>query len=77
MAIWQDLVDDRDFSGRRASVHRFVARLRGAAPGEEGQVDDGAGPVARSPESGKCRRTRLFLLTQRRHNGLRQVRRPG
>ena len=75
MAIWQDLVDDHGFGGRYASVRRFVAKLRGGAPsaephpiittapGEEAQVDYGEGPMVRSPETGKYRRTRLFLLT--------------
>ena len=54
MAIWQDLVDDRGFTARYASVRRFVLTLRGTcapdarvvittAPGEEGQVDYGIG----------------------------------
>lgn len=58
MAIWQDLVDDHGFSARYASVRRFVAALRGStptearvvittAPGEEGQVDYGDGPMVR------------------------------
>jgi len=74
MAIWQDLVDGHGFGGRYATVRRFVSRLRGArppepagiittAPGEEAQVDYGAGPMVRHPESGKYRRTRLFVLT--------------
>lgn len=57
-AIWQDLVDGHGFVGRYASVRRFVRRLRGArppepagiittAPGEEAQVDYGAGPMVR------------------------------
>ena len=33
------------------------------APGEEAQVDYGAGPMVRDPVSGKYRRTRLFALT--------------
>src|SRR5215469_4180417 len=33
------------------------------APGEEGQVDYGSGPMVRDPQSGKYRRTRLFVLT--------------
>jgi transposase len=33
------------------------------APGEEAQVDYGDGPTVRDPESGKYRRTRLFVLT--------------
>jgi transposase len=74
MAIWQDLVDGQGFSGRYASVKRFVNKLRGSptpearvvietAPGEEAQVDYGAGPMVRDPDSGKYRRTRLFVLT--------------
>lgn len=74
MAIWQDLVDDHGFVGRYASVRRFVVTLRGAvspearvvittAPGEEGQVDYGDGPMVRYPQTGKYRRTRLFVLT--------------
>lgn len=74
MAIWQDLVDQHGFDGRYASVRRFVSRLRGAAtpepsgiietaPGEEAQVDYGAGPMVRDPGHGKYRRTRLFVLT--------------
>ena len=74
MAIWQDLVDDHGFTARYASVRRFVAKLRGAAPpearvvittapGEEGQVDYGDGPMVRWAETGKYRRTRLFVFT--------------
>ena len=33
------------------------------APGEEGQVDYGDGPMVRDPATGKYRRTRLFVLT--------------
>ena len=74
MAIWQDLVDQHGFPGRYASVRRYVVKLRGAdppeahpvivtAPGEEGQVDYGDGPMVRHPDTGKYRRTRLFVLT--------------
>jgi hypothetical protein len=74
MAIWQDLVDDSGFTARYASVRRFVATLRRAptpdarvvittAPGEEAQVDYGDGPMVRDPDTGKYRRTRLFVLT--------------
>jgi transposase len=74
MAIWQDLVDDHGFAGRYASVRRFVVKLRGAAspegrvvittaPGEEAQVDYGNGPMVRHPQTGKYRRTRLFVFT--------------
>jgi transposase len=74
MAIWQDLVDDHGFASGYASVKRFVAKLRDeaprdahpvitTAPGEEGQVDYGDGPMVRHPETGKYRRTRLFVFT--------------
>jgi hypothetical protein len=56
------------------SVRRFAYKLRGAqipqvraviltAPGEEGHVDYGSGPMVREPHSGKYRRIRLFVLT--------------
>jgi transposase len=74
MAIWQDLVSDSGFSGGYQSVKRFVRKLRGSqtreacgiivtAPGEEAQVDYGTGPMVRDPDSGKYRRTRLFVMT--------------
>ena len=74
MAIWQDLVDGHGFPARYASVMRFVRQLRGAAvpeacaiiqtaPGEEGQVDYGQGPMVREPPTRKYRRTRLFVFT--------------
>ena len=74
MGIWQDLVDDHGFAGGYQSVKRFVRKLRGAVspearviietrPGEECQVDYGTGPMVRDPDSGKYRRTRLFVLT--------------
>jgi transposase len=73
-AIWQDLVDDHGFTARYASVKRFVRQLRGrsppeahgvitTAPGEEAQVDYGTGPMVRDPDTGKYRRTRLFVMT--------------
>jgi transposase len=74
VAIWQDLVDDHGFPAQYASVRRFVVTLRGSArpdarvvittaPGEEGQVDYGDGPMVRDRGTGKYRRTRLFVLT--------------
>src|SRR6476620_10281788 len=74
MAIWQDLVDDHGFPARYASVRRFVVALRvtahadahvviTTAPGQEGQVDYGEGPMVRDRGTGKYRRTRLFVLT--------------
>jgi len=73
-AIWQGLVDINGFTGDHQSVKRFVRNLRGrrspearvvieTAPGEELQVDYGAGPMVRDTASGKYRRTRLFVLT--------------
>ena len=32
-------------------------------PGEEAQVDYGTGPMVRDPQTGKYRRTRLFVMT--------------
>jgi transposase len=74
MAIWQDLVSDQGFAGRYQTVKRFVRKLRGpqlpeaagiifTAPGEEAQVDYGSGPMVRDSQSGKYRRTRLFVMT--------------
>ena len=74
MAIWQDLVDTCGFAAGYQSVRRFVRKLEAdtspearvvidTAPGEEAQVDYGEGPMVRDPQSGKYRRTRLFVLT--------------
>lgn len=74
MAIWQELIDDHGFGARYASVKRFVVRLNGqqpkearavitTAPGEEGQVDYGDGPMVRDAATDKYRRTRLFVMT--------------
>ena len=74
MAIWQDLVADCGFANSYQSVQRFVHRLHGyqppqaravilTAPGEAAQVDYGSGPMVRDPQSGKYRRTRLFVMT--------------
>jgi transposase len=73
-AIWEDLVDAHGFAGRYSSVKRFVRKLRASAPpdahgvivtppGEEAQVDYGTGPMVRDPETGRYRRTRLFVMT--------------
>lgn len=73
-AIWQDLVDQHGYSGGYQTVKRFVRKLRGThspqavgiiltQPGEETQVDYGTGPMVRDEQSGKYRRTRLFVLT--------------
>ena len=74
VAIWQDLVDSCGFGAGYQSVRRFIWKLQGnrppeacaiieTAPGEEAQVDYGEGPMVRDPQSGKYRRTRLFVLT--------------
>jgi transposase len=74
MAIWQDLVTEHGFERGYQSVKRFVHKLRPAelrqahpvivtAPGEEAQVDYGTGPMVRDQQSGKYRRTRLFVMT--------------
>ena len=68
------LVDDHGFTAGYSSVKRFLARLRATAPpearvvittapGEEAQVDYGEGPMVRNRETGKYRRTRLFVFT--------------
>ena len=73
-AIWQDLVSEYGFTSNYQSVQRFVRKQRGSqvpqarvvivtSPGEEAQVDYGSGPMVRDPESGKYRRTRLFVMT--------------
>ena len=73
-SIWQELVDQHGFAGSYESVKRFVRKQRGThspearaviitAPGEEGQVDYGTGPLVRDPQTAKYRRTRLFVLT--------------
>jgi len=74
MAIWQDLVSDHGFPGGYGTVKRYVRKLRGfeqpqavgiilTAAGEEAQVDYGSGPMVRDLQSGKYRRTRLFVMT--------------
>src|SRR5438309_3447930 len=73
-AIWQDLVTDHGYPGNYQTVKRFVRRLGGSKlpqpaaiiltePGEEAQVDYGSGPMVRDRQTGKYRRTRLFVLT--------------
>src|ERR1700722_9079301 len=74
IGIWQDLVSESGFNGGYQTVKRFVRKLRGnqppqpraviiTAPGEESQVDYGTGPMVRDLQTGKYRRTRLFVLT--------------
>jgi hypothetical protein len=72
--IWQDQVDKHGYTSSYQSVQRIVLKLRGAVssearviietrPGEKAQVDYGTGPMLRDPDSGKYRRTRLFVMT--------------
>jgi transposase len=74
MSIWQELVDRHGFAGSYESVKRYARKLRGTqspeacgiietGPGEESQVDYGTGPMVRDAQTGKYRRTRLFVLT--------------
>ena len=74
MSIWQELVDRHAFAGAYESVKRFARKQRGTlspearaiivtAAGEEAQVDYGTGPQVRDAETGKYRRTRLFVMT--------------
>ncbi|WP_141333434.1 IS21 family transposase [Myxococcus sp. AB025B] len=73
-AVYEELVDTQGYTGSYISVRRFVRTLRDSqgpeakavihtAPGEEAQVDYGEGPMVRHPETGKYRRTRMFVLT--------------
>lgn len=74
-AIWQDLVTEQGFTHSYQSVKRFVNKLYPpelqqqaravivTEPGEEAQVDYGTGPLVRDPQTGKYRRTRLFVMT--------------
>jgi hypothetical protein len=74
MSIWQELVDRHGFAGNYQSVRCYLRKLDGrrspearvvirTAPGEEAQVDYGTGPSVRNPNTGKYRRTRLFVIT--------------
>jgi transposase len=74
VGIWQELVDQHGFTGSYEAVKRYVRKLRGpvsqdacaviiTAPGEEAQVDYGKGPMVRDAQTGRHRRTRLFVLT--------------
>ena len=74
MAIWQDLVDEVGFTARYASVRRFVRQLRRTAPPRRASSSPPRparkprSTTARArwsaiPDTGKYRRTRLFVLT--------------
>jgi transposase len=69
--IWQDLVTERGFRGGYDSVRRFVRQLgrtrslpfrrMECGPGEEAQVDFGAGAPVTTPD-GKRRKTNVFRI---------------
>lgn len=69
--IWQDLVAEHGFGGGYDSVKRFARRLGGSpsapfrrmecGPGEEAQVDFGAGAPVVTPD-GKRRKTHVFRI---------------
>ncbi|MDD3546344.1 MAG: IS21 family transposase [Kiritimatiellae bacterium] len=69
--IWQDLVADHGFTGKYDSVKRFVRRLiqrrplpfrrMEVPPGEEAQVDFGAGAWVVAPD-GRRRKTHVFRI---------------
>lgn len=75
MAIYQEMVDEKGFTGRYNSVKRFVSRLRvrepeqfdrlSFAPGEEMQVDYGEGAPTLVPGTERYRKPRLFVATLR------------
>jgi len=72
VAIYQDLVEQHDFTHRYNSVKRFVRSLKArdperfdvleSAPGEEAQVDFGQGALTLTA-NGKYRRPYLFVMT--------------
>lgn len=69
--VYQDLVQEHNFTGKYPSVRRFVGRLGATsplpfrrmecAPGEEAQVDFGTGAPILLP-TGKRRRTHVFRI---------------
>jgi transposase len=72
-AIWQLLVEEHGFTGSYSSVKRFLRRRAPArsratlrlevGPGEEAQVDFGYAGQFLDPESGRVRRTWVFVMT--------------
>ncbi len=73
VAIYQDLVEHRAYTGSYDAVKRFARRIRPSdskvscrfetAPGEEAQVDYGEGAATRDARTGKYRKPRLFVMT--------------
>ena len=69
-AVWQDLVTDHGYPGNYQTVKRFVRKLQGSRlPQALGSSSPRQGkkpksrPLVRDPQTGKYRRTRLFVLT--------------
>ncbi len=67
-------MSESGFNGGYQTVKRFIRKLGAnqqpqpravilTAPGEETQVDYGQGAMVRDPQTGKYRRTRLFVMT--------------
>ena len=73
MSIYQDLVEQLGFTHKYSSVKRFVSSLKQKTPkrydrldyppGEEAQVDYGEGAPTLSPQTGKYKKPRLFVMT--------------
>jgi transposase len=73
VAIYQDLVEHRAYTGSYDAVKRFARRIRPSdrkvscrfetPPGEEAQVDYGEGAPTKDAHSGKYRKPRLFVMT--------------
>ena len=73
MSIYQDLVEQFGFTHKYSSVKRFVRSLKQTTPkrydrldfppGKEAQVDYGEGAPTLSPQTGKHKKPRLFVMT--------------
>ncbi len=73
MTIWKALQRNHGFQGCYSCVRRFVQKLAATLPdpvvrlqfppGDVAQVDFGSGPVLFESESGKERKTHVFVMT--------------
>ena len=71
--IWAALVRNHSFNGSYSCVRRFVRRLVASLPdpavrlqfppGDMAQVDFGSGPALLDSDSGKMRKTHIFVMT--------------